>query len=334
MATRAALIGAGRIAAFHVQGYQRAGAEIVAIADVDEERAREHAAPIGARAYTDYRSMLDREQPDAVSICTPPYLHAEQVIAVAQAGAAILAEKPFALTVTEAREMLVQVRAAGVVLAVNFAHRFYEPTERVGQLLRDGLLGQVHTFHVRFGVDYTQSERQWIFKKELAGGGAFMDTASHGVDLFRFLVGEVDQVFAVAKYGRPEWAVEDLGVLVVEHAATGAVGTVEADWRTPGADYRWSIHGTGGAAYVGYFDPTLRYRLAGEAEWTDVPIELPARNERFDRVVTDFLTCAAGRGVPRATGDDGIRALEIVAAAYTSAESGRAVACGPAVSPA
>lgn len=159
-----------------------------------------------------------------------------------------------------------------------------------------------------------------------------MDTASHGVDLFRHLVGDVDHVYAVAVHGRPEIAVEDIGVLVIQHDATGAVGTVEADWSTPGADYRWSIHGTAGAAYVGYYEPSLHYRLAGETDWTTVPIEPAARFERFDRVVADFLTCLNSGGIPRATGEDGARALEIIAAAYASAERTCAVACGPTLS--
>ena len=325
MPPRVAIVGAGRVAAFHLHGYREAGAEVVAVADVDEAAAERRAEPFGARVYADYREMLDRERPDAVSICTPPFLHAEQLIACARAGVSILAEKPFALTVDEGARMLEAARAAGVVLAVNFAHRFYEPTERVRALLDEGRLGRPITFHVRFGVDYTESTRGWLFRKDRAGGGAFMDTASHGIDLFRYLVGEVDRLFAVARHGREDAEVEDLGVFTLENAATGAVGLVEADWSTPGMDYGWSIHGTEGAAYVGYLEPSLRYRRRGDDRWTEVPVDPDARSKRFDGVVADFVRCLSGGGTPRATGADGLRALQLIAAGYSSAASGCAV---------
>ncbi len=330
MTARVAVIGAGRIAAFHLHGYGCADAQVVAVADVDLERARERAAPFGARAYADYREMLEREQPNAVSVCTPPYLHLEQVVASLRAGAAVLSEKPFALDVDEGRRMVSAARETGRLLAVNFAHRYYEPTERVKALLADGQLGRPISFRVRFGVDYTAAQRPWLFRKDLSGGGAFMDTASHGIDLFRYLVGDVDRVFAVSRHGRPDIEVEDLGIFVLEHLASGAVGIVEADWSTPGMDYGWSLHGTRGAVYVGYQEPSLRYRLADATDWTFVAVAADARTARFDGVVADFLATLQGSSQPRASGDDGVRSLEILAAGYASAESGCSVSCAPA----
>ncbi len=87
-------------------------------------------------------------------------------------------------------------------------------------------------------------------------------------------------------------------------------------------DYGWSIHGTGGAAYVGYFEPSLRYRLRGEERWTEVPIDPEARSRRFDGVIADFVRCLAGAGTPRGTGEDGLRSLQLVAAGSRAAASG------------
>src|SRR5687768_16904103 len=120
MAKRIAVVGAGSISAVHFTGYEKAGAEIVAVVDVDEARARERAEPYGATVYTDMAEMLANERLDAVSIVTPPFAHAEQVMLAARHGLHIFSEKPFAMSSAQARTMLDAVEKAGVTLGVNF----------------------------------------------------------------------------------------------------------------------------------------------------------------------------------------------------------------------
>ena len=327
MAKRVAVVGAGRISAVHFTGYEKAGAEIVAVVDVDESRARERAETYGARVYADMGAMLAREQLDAVSIVTPPFAHAEQVVLAAQHGLHIFSEKPFAMSSTQAKTMLDAVRKAGVTLAVNFAHRYFEGTTVVRDMIANGSLGDIHSMRVRFGVDYTNNTRAWIYKKDLAGGGTFFDTASHGLDLYRFLIGEIDRVYAVSRQTAASSEVEDLGAWIVESRASPAFGLLESDWPTPGADYGWSVHGSNGAAYADYELPGIRYRLKGETEWSVMDLPATAVGDRFTRAIADFLDCIDSGNVPMATGEDGLRSLEIIEAAYRSVEEGRAIDC-------
>lgn len=328
MAKRVAVVGAGRISAAHFTGYEAAGAEIVAVVDVDEARARERAKPFGANVYTDMAEMLSNEQLDAVSIVTPPFAHAEQVMLAAEHGLHIFSEKPFAMSSTQARTMLDAVEKAGVTLGVNFAHRYFEGTTVVKDMIADGTLGEIHSMRVRFGVDYTNNTRSWIYKKDLAGGGTFFDTASHGLDLYRFLIGEIDRVYAVSRQTPASSEVEDLGAWIVESNGSPAFGLLESDWPTPGADYGWSVHGSNGAAYADYELPGIRYRLKGETEWTVLDLPATAVGDRFTRAIADFLHCIDSGKTPIATGADGLRSLEIIEAAYRSVESGCAVECG------
>lgn len=329
MAKRIGVVGAGRISAAHFTGYEKVGAEIVAVVDVDALKAREKAETYGARVYTDMGEMLRREELDAVSIATPPFAHAEQVIMAAENGLHIFSEKPFAMSSAQARTMLDAVSKAGVTLGVNFAHRYFEGTTVVREMIADGRLGDIHSMRVRFGVDYTNNTRSWITRKDLAGGGAFMDTASHGLDLYRFLVADIDRVYAISRQTPASPEVEDLGAWIVESDETPAFGLLESDWPTPGADYGWSVHGSNGAAYADYELPGIRYRLKGETEWSVIDLPEGAVGDRFTRAIADFLGCIDSGATPIATGVDGLRSLEIIEAAYRSAAEGCAVACGP-----
>lgn len=325
MTKRVAVVGAGAISGVHFTGYEAAGAEIVAVVDTDRQRAEEKAAPYGAAFSSDLAELLGYEHLDAVSICTPPFAHAEQVIACAQAGLHIFSEKPFALTSADAQTMLDAVEAEGIVLATNFAHRSFEGTSMVHDMIDNGTLGDIHSLRVRFGVDYTENQRSWISKKNLAGGGAFMDTASHGLDLYRFLIGEIDRVYAIARQTLSSPEVEDLGAWIVESDRTPAFGLLESDWPTPGADYGWSVHGSLGAAYADYEIPGIRYRLKGETEWSVRKLAATAVADRFNRAIADFLRCVDSGEKPIATGADGLRSLQVIEAAYRSADEGRAV---------
>lgn len=328
MAKRIGIVGAGSISAVHVRGYEQAGADILAVVDVDEARARQVAEPFGASVYTDMAAMIAQEQLDAVSICTPPFAHAEQVTLAARHGLHIFSEKPFAMSSAQAREMLATVAEAGVTLGVNFAHRYFEGTTVVRDMIADGTLGDVHSMRVRFGVDYTENTRGWVYKKDLAGGGTFFDTASHGLDLYRFLIADIDRVYAVSRQTAASPEVEDLGAWIVESGSHPAYGVLESDWPTPGADYGWSVHGSNGAAYADYELPGIRYRLKGEADWSVIELPESAVGDRFTRAVADFLACIDSGDTPIATGADGLRSLEIIEAAYRSVEEGCAVACG------
>jgi predicted dehydrogenase len=121
--------------------------------------------------------------------------------------------------------------------------------------------------------------------------------------------------------------VEDLGAWIVESDASPAYGLLESDWPTPGADYGWSVHGSNGAAYADYELPGVRFRLKGEMEWSEIGLPQAAVSDRFTRAIADFLDCIDSGNTPIATGEDGLRSLEIIEAAYRSVESGCAVDC-------
>ncbi len=224
MDLRVAGIGAGRRAQAHYRALAEVeDAEVVAICDVDAERAQAAAEPFGADTYADYRDMLDTEQPDAVYIVTPPNLHAEQVEYAATQKAAIFVEKPVALSVLDARRIRMAVEQGGVLCCVGYQHRYGNVAARARELLAGRELGLARIWwyqgvpKVPWNLDSAQ------------GGGQIVEQATHLLDLCRLFGGEVDEVYA--QFGRSAWkddtSFQNWDVYSGAFAfKTGAVGSV------------------------------------------------------------------------------------------------------------
>ena len=229
MDLRVAGIGAGRRAQAHYRALQQVeNAEVAAICDVDEARAEEAAAPFGAQTYTDYRDMLDAEQPDAVYVITPPNLHAEQVEYAATQKAAIFVEKPVALTVLDARRIRMAVEQGGVLCCAGYQHRYGSLARRARELLAGRELGLARSWwyqgvpKVPWNLDSAQ------------GGGQIVEQATHLLDLCRVFGGEVDEVYA--QFGRSAWKDDESfqnwdvysGVFAFKTGAVGSAATTYA----------------------------------------------------------------------------------------------------------
>jgi predicted dehydrogenase len=326
---RIGLIGAGTVGEWHLRSYRKAGATIVAVADPNQQLGGQRAAEFGCRHHADYRTMLDGEKLDAVSVCTPPYLHREHVLAALDRGLHVLCEKPFAATLDDAQAMTAAAAQSNQTLLVGFVHRFYEPAQRARQYVQEGALGTVISFHNRFATNNRKAPRDWAIDPRRAGGGTFMDTAMHSVDLFRFVIGEVAAVTAHQRTVAEGLPVEDTGVLVLR-SASGVLGVIEADWMTPVVDFTFAVYGMEGAVRVGYAPAELLSWIRPAGGWTREPLASVEAMARFDREIDHFLMCVRGAAQPAVTAHDGLRALQIIQAAYQSSATHAEVACEPA----
>lgn len=312
---RVSIVGCGAVARPHIGAIQEVGgADIVAVADCVEQTASNMADRTGAKAYTDYREMLDKEQLDAVVVATPPNSHRDITAAALEAGANVLCEKPLALNSFEAEEMVEAAQASGRILMTAFCHRFQEPVMMTKELIETGKLGPIIMFRNRFGAKLDMSSK-WFGRKEIAGGGALMDTAVHSADLFRYLVGEVKNVSARMLYFDPQMSVEDTAIILLE-STNGVIGTIEASWATPASANVIEVYGHSGAAFVDYTDG-FRYFTEATGEWIKPEMSKPSR---FVLQMEHFLDCVRNGAQPRVTGQDGLAAVKIVEAAYRSVE--------------
>ena len=205
---RIGLIGCGRIAPQHVEGYQRAeGVHISALCAPRLEKAYALADEYGlhdVRFFADYRDMLaQRGTVDAVDIMTPDHLHAPIAQDCAAAGLHILCEKPMALNAEEASRMYDAVKRAGVLAMVGLGYRLNPAALTVKRFINEGLIGEVFHFRARLTVSRLSNPDvplEWRQDRARGGSGALSDLGAHLVDLARFLLG--DEFAAVTGLGR------------------------------------------------------------------------------------------------------------------------------------
>ncbi|MBE1609161.1 Gfo/Idh/MocA family protein [Actinopolymorpha pittospori] len=213
MSVRIGFIGVGSIAASHLADLVRIPeAEVVALSDVSPEciefarrkvneasvrergsagPASEH-RPLEAAAYTDYRLMLRNERLDAVYLCLPPFAHGDPEEAVVEAGLPMLVEKPVSLDLRTSAHILKLVRAKNLTVATGYQTRYAGYVERARHLIADRTIGMA--LATRFG---RTPDTSWYHRQDQSGG-QMIEMATHQVDLLRYLVGEVESVYAAA----------------------------------------------------------------------------------------------------------------------------------------
>ena len=314
---RVGIVGCGGMGSTHASAYQNDGrAELVGFVDVDKKRAVELAKRFGGRAYSGVTQMLERQRPEAVSVCTPPNSHAEAALAALKAGAHVLCEKPLAMTAAQARKMVASAKRSGRLLSTAFRHRFYGPVVGAKQLIDSGRLGDVLMFRNRF-AGLISMQGRWFADKKVSGGGSIIDTSIHSIDLFRFLVGEPSLVAACAATLGQNISVEDSSAILLQ-TPEGTIGVIEACWSSPFSDSVIQIYGSKGAALVDYSRGELRYRAGDMKVWRAARFP----EATFQSEVSHFLDCVLGLASPIVTGEDGLRGMIIAEAAYRSVRRG------------
>src|SRR4051794_9163898 len=204
-----AVAGFGGVGGVHTQAYARVrhhfpdlplDPRFVAVADEAPGRAEEAAAQFGfVTATTDWRELANDPRVEAVSVTAPNFLHREIGVALAQAGKHIWMEKPVGLSTDDARAVAEAVEAAGVQSAVGFNYRNAPAVAAARELIADGALGTVTHARFRFFSDYAahpEGALTWRYERGRGGTGVLGDLASHGVDLARYLLGDIAAVVA------------------------------------------------------------------------------------------------------------------------------------------
>lgn len=326
---RVGVIGCGAIAEHaHLAGYSLIPdqVEIVALADPLQERLDAMAAKYNvSNLYRDYNELLARPDIDAVSICTPNYLHAPLAIAAARAGKHVLGEKPMALTLEEADQMAKAAQEAGVILMIGFTHRYYNFNQKAQQMVKDGSIGKPYVIRVRFAHDgpYNSwsAKTDWFFNPVQAGGGALLDMGIHAIDICSYYLGEIKSVSAeMATLGKPI-QVEDTAILTLTFA-NGAVGYIEVGWSSQAGPLGLEIFGSEGTLVVDYSTP-IRLYSKKTGEWSQ-PEGLSGGG--WDAEMAHFIDCVRTGKRPLTTEVEGKQALRVALAAYESSKKGCKVA--------
>jgi predicted dehydrogenase len=350
---RFGIVGPGNVGQLHANALSKVpGARLVAVAGRGEARASALAAAHDARVHPSLAAMIDRGDVDAVIICTPHPLHCDQAVAAARAGLHVVVEKPMAITPEDCDRMISAADEAGVLLSVMSQRRWYDPVRRVKAAIDDGRIGRPGLATVDLlgwrGPEYYAMDA-WRGSATGEGGGVLVNQAVHQLDLLVWFLGPAVEVDGwIANLNHPEIDVEDTAVAIVRFA-NGAIATIVAsNSQRPGLYGRIHVHGSNGAS-VGVETDGGSMFVAGVSLpsepsndlWTipgeeSEPVRWPAADravmagedvETFhhELQLRDIVDAIREGRPPSVTGRDGRRAVELFAAIYQAADSGRRV---------
>ena len=327
---KVAVIGVGSMGMNHARVYSELPeVELVAVADADLKTAEAVADRHGAHAYTDYRDLLAKEKPEAVTIAVPTALHERVGMDALEAGAHILMEKPIAATLDEGKRLIEKARASKHQLMVGHIVRFNPAIQALKQKLADGELGRIFQIFCR---------RAGPFPTRIRDVGVVVDLAPHDVDVMRFLTGlEPTRVYAETEQ-RIHTEHEDLlwGVL---RFSDGVVGSLEINWLTPTKVREVLVLGERGLFRVDdltqdlYFYENAQAKdiqwsalasLKGVSEGSMIRYALQ-RYEPLKAELQAFLTAIKdGKPMP-VTGADGLAALKLALALVESGKTHKVI---------
>lgn len=225
MTVRIGFFGCGGIANAHFNALARLPeAKPVAFCDIDASRAESAAQRFGGRAYTDWKQMLENEQLDALYVCVPPYAHVGAEEAAAEKGIHLFVEKPVARTLEKAKAIEQAIAKNGVISSVGYHFRYMATTAKARELLEGRTVGMV----TGWWMGGMPGVAWWRVMEE--SGGQFVEQTTHIVDLARYLVGDIVEVYALMTNRRLDKEVEnysvyDVGTVAVKFA-NGAIGAI------------------------------------------------------------------------------------------------------------
>jgi myo-inositol 2-dehydrogenase / D-chiro-inositol 1-dehydrogenase len=340
--TKVVVLGAGFIADIHLESYERFVPE-VEVAGVYTRNATKakafadkHHIP---QHYSNLEQAIQSSGCDVVDICLPNFLHHQAVLAAAEAGKHIIIEKPLAMTLEQADEMIAVCKAKNLKLMYAEELCFAPKYERARKLVNEGAVGQIYM--LKQGEKHSGPHSDWFYDINQSGGGVLMDMGCHGLAWFRWMLGgnpKIKSVYAqMGTYlhkGRTKG--EDNSVTIVEFES-GVIGVCENSWaKHGGMDDRSEVHGLGGVIYADLFigNSALTYsekgygyamEKAGTTQgWTFTIFE-EAFNQGYPQELRHFIECVREDKQPMVTGEDGRAVLEMMYAAYASAGQGKKI---------
>ncbi len=231
-----ALIGCGRIATNHVKAVLNNHLEFAAVCDVIPEQMENLLAKhelqndSSIHRYTDYKEMIEQEQPQLVGIATESGVHAEIALYCIDHGVNVIIEKPMAMSIADANEIIRRSEEKGVKVSACHQNRFNVAVQQMRKALEAGRFGKLShgSIHVRWNRNrdyYDQAKWRGTWAQD---GGALMNQCIHGIDLLRWMMGEeIDEVYGVTRQQFHHYLeAEDIGMAVVKFK-NGAVATIE-----------------------------------------------------------------------------------------------------------
>ena len=342
---RVGFVGAGGIAGTHINWLKPVeGVEVIALSDVrdgaPENLIKAHNLD-GAKVFKDYKQMLKMDDIDAVSVCTPNWMHKQPTINALNAGKHVIVEKPMAMNAKDSQAMVDAAKAAGKILTIGFQHRFRPGPQFVRRAVAEGQLGDV--IYCRAHALRRRGIPSWgVFgQKKLQGGGPLIDIGVHILEMSLYVMGMPKPVAASASCytylgnKKPEataaWGDWDYKTYDVEDLAcgfvrfdNGATLSIESSFAAHIEKdvFAATVMGTKGGAAI---DGTARLFTDVSGKMVNVNPTVFEKDEAFGVKMRSWIEAIRG-GENKAPGEHGVAVQKVLDALYRSAEKGKEVA--------
>lgn len=334
---RFAIVGCGRISPNHFGAIEKHKdrAELVAVCDIDSKVLAEVVAKTGAQGFNSLTDLLAAKLADVVVLATPSGQHPNQAILCAQAGVHVMTEKPMATRWEDGKRMVEACDAAAVHLFVVKQNRRNATLQLLKRAVDKKRFGRIYMVCINVFWQRPQSyydTAKWRGTWEF-DGGAFMNQASHYVDLIEWLIGPVESVFAYTATLARDIQVEDTGVLAIKWRS-GALGTMNVTMLTypKNLEGTVTIIGEKGTVRIGglavneiqqwqFADQDPDDTLIKDASYETTSVYGFGHPMYYDNVIKVLR----GEAEPETDGREGLKSLEVLIAAYTSARDGRKI---------
>ncbi|HEX9249504.1 MAG TPA: Gfo/Idh/MocA family oxidoreductase [Gemmatimonadaceae bacterium] len=333
---RVALVGCGRISKNHFEAIDQVeGLDLAAVCDADPERAAQAGAQWNVQHYTSYEKMLKESKADVITIATPSGLHPDQGVEAARAGKHVVMEKPMAISLTGADALVHACDKAGVQLFVVKQNRLNPPVQLLKRAIDKNRFGRIYmascTVHWARPQEY-YDQAPWRGTWEF-DGGAFMNQASHYVDLIQWVMGPVESVMAKTATLARRIETEDSGIAILKFRS-GALGMIQVTMLAYPRNLEGSltILGEKGSAKIGG-TAVNKIEHWEFAEHDDDDKQVEAANTNPPNVYglghqgyyRNVLAVLRGEAKPDTDGRAGRKSLELILGIYESAKSGKEV---------
>ena len=337
---KVAIVGAGFMGKMHAEVYRNLNkAKLIAITDSDLEKAQLLADKYKAAAYSSLEELINQEDVDAIDICLPTFLHKEYVIKAARIGKDILCEKPIALRVKDAEEMLQVVKKARVKLMIAQVIRFWQEYVILKKIYQTGELGRLFSITLtRLASTPTYAWDNWLTDAERSGG-ALLDLHIHDTDYLLYLLGKPVSLASRVSPGRLKYA----HVFTSFTFPDKVIAFTEGGWDMPN-NFPFTMAYTalfekGAVEFNSRNEKTLAiYRLGKEIEYPTVKPELKTKANGGGNIadlggyfseIKYFIDCLENNEEPgEASAQSARDSLEIVLSEMKSADSGKIIEIG------
>jgi UDP-N-acetylglucosamine 3-dehydrogenase len=306
-----AVIGTGAWGKNHARVYKELpSTELIAVCDVNAERAKTMANQYGVKAYSNSTQMLKDKNIEAVNVCTWSTHLAKEALKALNAGKHVLVEKPMATNTQQAEKLVKTAEENGLHLTVGFLMRFIPGLQRIRQSVESKKIGELVC---------ATAKRVSQWPERIGDVGVVKDTAIHDIDVMRFISNE-DPISVYAKMGSMRIKkFEDYAHIMLTYK-DGKSAFIESNWLTPYKTRALTVTGSDAIMRLDYITQDLWIEQQTESVQPRIPFQEPLKLE-----LQHFADCIMEKKKPLITGDDGVRALEIAQAAMQSSAKNRAI---------